>query len=510
MKRFALLSLLIAILLGAKSAAATENRFLVRTTLGLDGLKSVCAEKGCEVRHSFNGRMQGLFLVTGPTSVSPQVFMTVLHLVPGVLEIKLLPQNLFGTAKVIVRTTLGFDGLRLLCSFNNCNVIRGLDGSLNQLFLVRLFDVLDPIVSLNHFQLLPGIVDAELDQVFNIVTGGQLASDPPSALFENNPVSYYGSTVWMGYATQPATNIIRLAQAQTSFQALGQGVIADIDTGVDPTHPALQGVLLPGYDFTRNQSGASELSDLPGPAPSPDPENYAPARVNQYSVAMVDQYSVAMVDGPQYAAFGHGTEVVGILHLVAPHAMLLPLKAFHSDGTGALSDILRAIYYAAQNNVRVVNMSFDLTSPSAELAKAISSSEKQGIIFVASSGNDGTQETVYPAGLTNVMGVASTDYFDQRSFFSNYGNNIVWVAAPGEGIVTTYPFGTYAAVWGTSFSAPFVSGGASLLLTLQSGANQNSASRAISHGQPLSQSGMGNGRLDLYQALSSVQSGTNP
>jgi len=36
----------------------------------------------------------------------------------------------------------------------------------------------------------------------------------------------------------------------------------------------------------------------------------------------------------------------------------------------------------------------------------------------------------------------------------------VWVAAPGEAIVTTYPFGTYAATWGTSFSAPMVSGGA--------------------------------------------------
>jgi len=45
-----------------------------------------------------------------------------------------------------------------------------------------------------------------------------------------------------------------------------------------------------------------------------------------------------------------------------------------------------------------------------------------------------------------------------RSSFSNYGDAVVWVAAP-ESIVTTYPFSTYAAGWGTSFSAPFVSGG---------------------------------------------------
>jgi len=63
------------------------------------------------------------------------------------------------------------------------------------------------------------------------------------------------------------------------------------------------------------------------------------------------------------------------------------------------------------------------------------------------------------------MGVASTTDQDTRSSFSNFGM-IVWVAAPGEAIVTTYPFNTYAAGWGTSFSAPFVSGGAALLHNL--------------------------------------------
>ena len=48
------------------------------------------------------------------------------------------------------------------------------------------------------------------------------------------------------------------------------------------------------------------------------------------------------------------------------------------------------------------------------------------------------------------VGVASTNDLDMRSSFSNYGNAVVWVAAPGEGIVTTYPFSTYAAGWGTS------------------------------------------------------------
>jgi len=54
----------------------------------------------------------------------------------------------------------------------------------------------------------------------------------------------------------PAAGIVKVSQAQSQFKVSGTGIVADIDTGVDPNHPALQGVLLAGYDFTRNQTGA--------------------------------------------------------------------------------------------------------------------------------------------------------------------------------------------------------------------------------------------------------------
>src|SRR5205814_887410 len=144
-----------------------------------------------------------------------------------------------------------------------------------------------------------------------------------------------------------------------------------------------------------------------------------------------------------------------------------------------------------------INMSFDMKTSSVELQKALDYANKQNVICAASSGNDGTQEIVYPAALQNdVMGVASTTNQDTRSQFSNYGNAIVWVAAPGESIVSTYPFNTYAAGWGTSFSAPFVSGGAALLHNLSTATAQSGAALATSHAVPLTDPGMNNGRSE--------------
>jgi len=74
------------------------------------------------------------------------------------------------------------------------------------------------------------------------------------------------------------------------------------------------------------------------------------------------------------------------------------------------------------------------------------------------------------------------------------------VAAPGEGIITTYPFATYAAGWGTSFSSPFVAGTSSLVLTMQPSDNQTQASWAVAHAKWIGPN-MGYGRLNIYWSL---------
>src|SRR6266403_1904863 len=427
----------------------------------------------------------------------------------------------------IVRSTLNLQALQAACNplllAPICTVVGGLGDPQGQLFLIT--SPLDLTALLNLVGNPLGIVDAEVNQLLSLIGGLNLVPTPISSTLMQDrsstpyPAGSTTQTAWNSYVNQSAASIVGVQNAQKAFNVTGDGIVADIDTGVDPTHPVLQPVLVPGdgYDFTRNQPGGSELNDL-SPCPFPSTSSCSPptcttatcpqpAQVNQSSAAILDQSSAAILDGnSQYKAFGHGTMVMGIIHLVAPTAQLMPLKAFRSDGTASLSDILRAIYYGVQNGANIINMSFDTKTSSVELLKALDYANQQGVICAASAGNDGVQEIVYPAALqTDVMGVASTSDQDTRSSFSNFGSAIVWVAAPGESIVTTYPFNTYAAGWGTSFSAPFVSGGGALLHNLQGAISQSGAETAVANAFPLDPSlGLNHGRLDLMMALGSL------
>jgi len=397
--------------------------------------------------------------------------------------------------RVIVRDTLGQNALNSVCLLLHCTVREGLDDGEGSLFLVTsnggtLQSLLENLTS----QL--GVVSAEPDQVLKVKQ-----TSAPSGLFDTTPVTYYGTSVWDGYANQPAVSIVNLPSTQSTYNVTGSGIVAIIDTGVDPTHPVLQGVLLDGWDFTRNQAVGSELVDT-NQSTMAVVNGASPVLVNQSTMAVVNSTGSSVFTQSQFAAFGHGTMTAGIVHLVAPTAQIMPLKAFHSDGTANLCDVIRAVYYAIHHSANVLSMSFDFTSSSPEMAQAINTAASNNIITVASAGNDGQAVVVYPAGLSNVMGVASTTNSDTLSTFSNYGQPPVWVGAPGEGIISPYPYGTYAAGWGTSFSAPFVAGTAALLRSMDASVNQSSASAAISNAFYISPD-VGYGRLDIYQAVTS-------
>ncbi len=333
-----------------------------------------------------------------------------------------------------------------------------------------------------------------------------------NAATDDTTVKFAGSVVRTVYVGQPANDTISLADIRG--QSTGAGIVAVIDTGVDPTHPALVGVLVPGYDFVHGVAGIpSELNDL-NPADAAaiaqsgqgsQSTKTSPALLNQSTVAILDQSTVAILDGngPLPSDFGHGTMVAGLIHLVAPAAKIMPIKAFQSNGTANLSDIISSIYFATDHGANVINMSFSQTSPSKILANAVAYATSKGVVPVASAGNDGKPEFVYPAGLAGAIGVASTNNDGVPSLFSNYGVGSVFMAAPGEGLITTFPGNNYAAVWGTSFSSALVSGAAAVFYYVNPAIGNPGTANALAQGDsapPI----MGNALLNLQSSLSFI------
>ena len=90
-------------------------------------------------------------------------------------------------------------------------------------------------------------------------------------------------------------------------------------------------------------------------------------------------------------------------------------------------------------------------------------------LFVIAAGNDGSNNDVYPASPTNMkqdntISVAATLGYGKLASFSNYGEKMVEVAAPGVGIESTIPGNLYLTVSGTSQASPFVANLAGLIL----------------------------------------------
>jgi hypothetical protein len=382
----------------------------------------------------------------------------------------------------------------------------------------------------------PNVKNVDLNHKFSVPETTQLTtvSSPTLPLTtyitDNNLVKLYGSNVWASYVQQPAfysTNASEVTnQLKPLSQLTGNGsnappvVIAVIDTGIDQLNPVLTPYVVPGFDFLHGTAGyASDVADLNQStaaileqSTAAILENYQVAVLNQSTAAILEQSTAAILEGngvPAY--FGHGTMVAGLIHLVAPNSQLMPLKAFAADGTGSEANIIQAIYFATNNGATVINMSFELPQISDAMMKAINYAARNGVICVASAGNNASTALVYPAAFGNVISVGSVSPLGQPSTFSNYGPDLVQIAAPGEGLITTYPGKHYAQVWGTSFSAALLSGTASVLLQQ---ANNNVSNqlqvgdvqRALTHAATCGTNGsLGAGCVDLNQAVSFIK-----
>lgn len=365
-----------------------------------------------------------------------------------------------------------------------------------------------------HFEHNAAVVTPEVASAINL--NGSVVSIL-DALTDRSLVNYFDDQVWSGYVNQPAAAAIRLS---SDAARTGAGIVAIIDTGVDPTHPVLASSLVPGYDFIHETAGvASEWTDLDGSVVSildgsvvSILDSGSVVSLNGSTVAILDQGTAGALNSAGLPrAFGHGTMVAGLVHLVAPGARIMPLKAFRADGTSTVFDVVRAIYYAVDHGARIINMSFSASASSPEITHAINVATSRGVICVASAGNLGAETLVYPGGLRNVLGVGSTTSTNPpvRSTFSNYGDALVSLGAPGEAVITTFPGGHYAGAWGTSFSAPLAAGGAALLLQVDPTLDQAKAAELLGKADPM-QGGMGKGRLNLSEAVRTTSDTTAP
>jgi subtilisin family serine protease len=193
---------------------------------------------------------------------------------------------------------------------------------------------------------------------------------------------------------------------------------------------------------------------------------------------------------------GHGTFIAGILAGswndksgiagVNPFARLMVLKAINNFGHSRASYLAQAIAYAADNGARVINLSVGGKQITKIEQAAVDYAYSKGVVIVVAAGNEGVELTNYGiAASDKVLSVSSTGFDDQRTVFSNWGK--VSVAAPGLDILSLrarrtdtmlgiegvkYTAGAayvgddkrHYRASGTSFSAPLVSGLASLMI----------------------------------------------
>ena len=182
---------------------------------------------------------------------------------------------------------------------------------------------------------------------------------------------------------------------------------------------------------------------------------------------------------------GHGTHVAGTIGAaadgsgvvgVAPGVPIHDVRVLGADGSGYVSDILAGLEYVLDHpEIRVVNMSLGGPAGSSlddDLDEAIKRLEDTGVVVAIAAGNE-SQNTrnVVPAGLDRGIVVSAYDAESGDNgwaWFSNFGD-AVDIAAPGVGIVSTWPGGDFATLDGTSMATPHVAGAAAVYLAINPG-----------------------------------------
>ncbi len=216
---------------------------------------------------------------------------------------------------------------------------------------------------------------------------------------------------------------------------------------------------------------------------------------------------------PPFDDNGHGTHIAGTIAAtgrfamtgIAPHAVLLPVKAFDHEGSAFVSDIIKGIDWCVHHGVHIINMSFGMKQRSESMLEAVKNAKRSGVIIVASSGNDGRRGFIdYPARFPQTISVGAIDAKGGIAPFSNRGKRID-VFAPGENVLSTWPKGRYHEMNGTSMATAHVTGVLALAMAARPSMTPLQAKRLVAAAQtPLKlpkKAARYPGRLDAVRAF---------
>ncbi|MEO1028355.1 MAG: S8 family peptidase [Pseudomonadota bacterium] len=298
-----------------------------------------------------------------------------------------------------------------------------------------------------------------------------------------NDTYYLGEGSWgQSYPDQWAIKAVGMDNAQSVWASLGtdpaEVVVAVIDTGLDWNHADLS------WDsLWRNED------EIPDNGVDDDGNGF---------VDDVIGWNFFGHNNKPWDHDGHGTFVTGIINAdtnnekgiagINPHARIMVLKAINNFGHSRASYLSQALYYATDNGAQIVNMSVGGKGLTPLEQKAVDYAVSKGVLIIVAAGNEAVATEEFGiAGLENVLTVAATGTDGKRVSFSNWGE-AVDVAAPGvdvlslrarrtdflagspdieyeEGAAYVGDDNRYYRASGTSFSAPIVTGIASLLLS---------------------------------------------
>lgn len=256
-------------------------------------------------------------------------------------------------------------------------------------------------------------------------------------------------------------------------------IIAILDTGVDPAHPDLAQLLVPGWNVYDNNSDTRDV-------------------------------------------YGHGTSVAGSASAMGNNGLgiasvtwrsrIMPIRISSTTGGATFSAMAKGLTYAADNGARVANISYNSAARSATVQSAAKYLHDRGGVVTISSGND--SQYIEAADNAYVLAVGATTSSDGLASFSNRGQ-FVDLVAPGSSIYTTANGGGYRSVSGTSFSAPITAGVAALVFSVNPGLSGGQVQDVLKQtaddlGGAGYDTSYGHGRVNAYRAVLAALSAVPP